>query len=477
MTKYRLLAAAVAGVLIGGCSMAPKYVRPEAPIPATMPTGPAYKETPAVPGELAAGDLLWQDFLVDPRLAKITATALANNRDLRIAALNVDRVRALYGIQEAGLLPTVGATASGSKQGLPADLSGSGERSVKRQYGVGLAGSWELDFFGRIRSLTDAALQQFLASQEARRSAQISLVSGVANTYLALAADRENLAIAQTTLQSQRDAYDLIKRRVDRGLSPELDLYRAQTQVDTARRGVARFTQQVAQDQNALELLVGSPVPADLLPEDLAHVVPLADIPVGISSEVLLQRPDILEAEHQLKAANANIGAARAALFPTITLTGSAGTASSELSGLFKADSGAWSYGPQITMPIFDPRVWSAVKLTKADQQIAIAQYERAIQAGFREVADVLAVRGTVDEEVAAQESLVQAFSETYRLSNIRYVKGVDNYLAVLDAQRSLYVQQQALVLIRLQKMVNQVRLYAVLGGGWQTAQDTQAQK
>lgn len=475
MNKYRLLVPAVAAVLIGGCSMAPKYVRPDAPVPATMPSGPAYKQTPAVPGEIAASDLPWQEFLADPRLQKVMATALVNNRDLRIAVANVERVHALYGIQEAELLPTVNATASGSKQGLPADLSGTGKRATVRQYGAGLAGSWELDFFGKIRSLTDAALEDFLASQEARRSAQISLVSSVANAYLALAADRENLAIAQTTLQSQQDAYDLVRRRYERGLSPELDLYRAQTQVDTARRGVARFTQIVAQDQNALNLLVGSPVPDDLLPEDLAHVLPPRDIPAGVSSAVLLQRPDILEAEHRLKAANANIGAARAAFFPTISLTGSAGTASSELSGLFKSGSGAWSYGPQISMPIFDPRVWSAAKLTKADQKIALAQYEKAIQSGFKEVADVLAVRGTVDQEVAAQESLVQANSDTYRISSIRYVKGVDSYLAVLDAQRSLYASQQALVEVRLQRLANQVRLYAALGGGWQTPEDTAA--
>ena len=464
----RTLLLGLAAALATGCTMAPKYQRPAAPVPATMPSGPAYLPATTTSATApVASDLPWQQFLVDPRLQKVMATALQNNRDLRIAVLNVERVHALYGIQEADLLPTVSGTASGTKTSLPPDLSGKGGRSTFRQYNVGLAGSWELDFFGKVRSLTDAALEQYLATQEAQRSAQISLISSVAIAYLSLAADQDNLAIAQTTLQSQQDAYALIERRYARGLSPELDLYRAQTQVDTARRGVALFTQVVAKDRNALELLVGSPVPADLLPEDLAHVQPPMDIPAGISSDVLLQRPDILEAEHRLKAANANIGAARAAFFPTITLTGSAGTASAELSGLFGPNSGTWSWGPQITMPIFDPRVWSAAKLVKADQKIAVANYEKAIQSGFREDADAQAVQGTVDQELAAQESLVQAFAETYRLSNIRYLKGLDNYLSVLEAQRSLYVSQQALVFIRLEKLSNQIRLYAVLGGGW----------
>lgn len=464
----RTLLLGLAAALAGGCTMAPKYQRPDSPVPATMPSGPAYLPASAKPATApAASDLPWQQFLVDPRLQKVMASALQNNRDLRLAVLNVERVHALYGIQEADLLPTVNGVASGTKTGLPPDLSGTGKRASVRQYNVGLAGSWELDFFGKVRSLTDAALEQYLATQEAQRSAQISLISSVAIAYLSLAADQDNLAIAQTTLQSQQDAYALIERRYARGLSPELDLYRAQTQVDTARRGVALFTQVVAKDRNALELLVGSPVPADLLPEDLAHVQPFADVPAGISSDVLLQRPDILEAEHRLKAANANIGAARAAFFPTITLTGSAGTASAELSGLFGPNSGAWSWGPQITMPIFDPRVWGAAKLVKADQKIAVANYEKAIQTGFKEVADALAVCGTVDQELAAQESLVQATAETYRLSNIRYLKGIDNYLSVLEAQQSLYISQQALVFIRLEKLSNQVRLYAVLGGGW----------
>jgi len=329
--------------------------------------------------------------------------------------------------------------------------------------------AWEPDFFGRIRSLNEIALQAYFATAQARRGAQILLVSSVVNAYLVLAADRESLALAQTTLETQQGAYKLVKRRYDQGLTPELDLYRAQTQVDTARREVIRFTQQVAQDENALTLLLGTTAPGELLPVDLSNVALAREISAGVSSEVLLRRPDVLQAESLLKAAHADIGAARAAFFPRITLTGTAGTASSDLSGLFQSGSGAWTFVPQAVLPIFDPRIWSGLKITKVQREIAVTEYERAIQTAFREAADALAVQGTVDQEVAAQQSLVDAVAETYRLSDVRYDRGVDSYLSVLDAQRSLYVAQQVLVGLRLAKLTNQVRLYAVLGGGGDT--------
>ena len=326
--------------------------------------------------------------------------------------------------------------------------------------------SWEIDFFGRIRSLKDRALEEYLATDQARISAQISLVSAVAEAYLTLAADRETLKLAQSTLESQQAVYDLIKRRCEIGISNELDLRRAQTQVDAARGDVARYTQLGALDENALNLLAGSPVLSELLPANLDSVMPPQEISAGLSSEVLLSRPDILAAEHQLKAANANIGAARAAFFPRISLTAAAGTASGDLSGLFKSGSGAWSYAPEIVMPIFDARVWPALQATKVQKEIAVAQYAKAIQTAFREVTDALAVRGTVDRQLSAQQSLVHASAETYRLSKVRYARGIDNYLGVLDAQRSLYAAQQGFVAVRLGKLANQVRLYAVLGGG-----------
>jgi outer membrane protein, multidrug efflux system len=455
-------------LIAASCTMAPKYSRPEPPVPAAWPGGPAH----AAPGAATnALQLDWPEFFVDTKLQQLIQQALRENRDLRVAALNAQEAQALYGIRRADLFPVVNATAAGSRQRIPADVLGLERSGTFSQYSVSLgAASWELDFFGRIRSLKDRALQEYLASEQARRSAQIALVSAVANAYLALAADRESLRLAETTLVTQQDAYNLIQRRHTVGLSPELDLFRAQAQVDAARGDLARFKQFAAQDENALQLLLGAPIPRDLLPTDLAGVKSPAEVRAGLSSAVLLERPDVLQAEDLLKAAYADLGAARAAFFPRISLTAAVGTASGELSGLFKSGSGTWSYAPQIVMPIFDARTWSAAKAAKVQREMAVAQYERAIQNAFRDVADALAVRGTIGQQVAAQESLVHAVAETYRLSNSRYDRGIDSYLSVLDAQRSLYAAQQGLVSLRLANLTSQVRLYAVLGGGWQSA-------
>jgi len=457
------------GIVISltGCTLAPKYTRPEAPIPLEWPGGPAYKGTQSTSGAPTATDLQWREFFADVRLQWIIETALNNNRDLRVAALNVQRARALHGIQRAELFPALNAVGSGSKQRVPADLSATGKTTTVEQYSVTLGvAAWEIDFFGRIQSLKDRALEEYLATEQARRSAQTLLVSTVANAYLTLAADRENLKLAQSTRDTQQAAYDLIRRRYDVGLASELDLRRAQTRVDAAQADVALYTRLAAQDENALNLLVGSQVSSELLPADLSSIRPPKEISPGVSSEVLLHRPDILQAENLLKAANANIGAARAAFFPRITLTTAVGTASGELSGLFKSGSGAWSYAPQIVLPIFEARTWSGLRAIKVDREIALAQYEKAIQTAFREVADSLAVRGTVEEQLSALQSMVNATAETCRLANARYIKGIDSYLGVLDAQRSLYGAQQGLVAIRLASLANQARLYAVLGGG-----------
>jgi multidrug efflux system outer membrane protein len=452
-------------IFLTGCTLAPKYKRPEAPVPSSWPSGPAYKERlPSVP---TASELKWEEFFTDERLKKIIGMALNNNRDLRLAALNVERAQAFYGIQRAELFPALDVVGSGSKERVPADLSETRERMTRERYSVDLGIlSWEIDFFGRIRSLTDRALEEYLATEEARRSAEISLLSAVANTYLALAADREILKLSQSTLKTQEAVYKLIKLRYEIGLASQLDLRRAQTQVDTARGDVARYTKLVAQGENALNLLVGSSVPNELSPRDLGGVSPPKEFSPGITSDVLLSRPDILAAEHQLKALHANIGAARAAFFPRISLTTTLGTASSELSGLFKSGSGAWSFVPQIIMPIFDTRTWLALKAVKVEREIAVAQYEKAIQTAFREVADALAQQGTIKDQITAQESLVQALQETYRLSYLRYTKGIDSYLSVLDAQRSLYAAEQGLIALRLAEITNQVTLYKVLGGG-----------
>jgi outer membrane protein, multidrug efflux system len=456
-------------VLFAGCTMIPEYTRPEAPVPADWPSGLAYKETPSTQGASLAADLQWREFFPDERLQKVIEAALNNNRDLRLAALNVERARAIYGIQRAELFPVLNATGSGSKERVAGEFTNNGDSMTVTRYGATLSViSWEIDFFGRLRSLSERALEEFLATEQARRSTQILLVSEVAAAYLILAADRENLKLAETTLETQKAAYDLINRRYEVGLASELDLKRAQTPVDTARGDMARFTQRVAQDENALNLLVGYTSTEDIerLPSDLSAVASPKPVAAGTSSDVLLKRPDVMAAENLLKAANANIGAARAALFPRIALTTSVGTVSSELSGLFKSGSGTWSFAPQALMPIFDARLWSALDATKTEKEIALAQYEKAIQNAFREVADALAVQGTVDRQIAAQQSLVAASAQTFNLSNARYVKGIDNYLGVLDAQRSLYAAQQGLVALRLTKLSNQTRLYAVLGGG-----------
>jgi multidrug efflux system outer membrane protein len=452
---------------LGGCTLAPEYSRPPAPVPASWPTGAAYGETMTAASVPAAPTIPWREFFTDERLQKAVEAALKNNRDLRLAALNVERARALYGVQRAELFPALQAVGSGAVERVPEDLSSTGSARTSEKYSVNLGvSSWEIDFFGRIRGLKDRALEEYLATDEARRNTEILLVSAVANAYLALAADRENLQLAESTLKTQEAAYQLIRKRYDVGLATELDLRRAQSQVDAVRGDLARFVQIMAQDENALNLLVGSPLPGEVLPSALADVRPPKEISAGLSSEILLQRPDVLAAEHRLKAANANIGAARAALFPRIALTTAIGTASADLSGLFQSGSGTWMFAPQVAIPIFDARTWSAYDVTKVEREISVAQYEKAIQTAFREVADALAVRGTVNRRISAQESLVKAVAETYRLAGLRYSRGIDSYLSVLDAQRTLFSAQQGLIALRLIQITNRIALYQVLGGG-----------
>lgn len=452
--------------LFSGCTMIPEYSRPPAPVPAEWPKGAAYTKQDDGAAPKAAA-LPWRSFITDPSLQEIIGIALSNSRDLRLAVLNVERARTLYGIQRAELFPVVQGVGIGSKGRVPADLSSNGDPLIAEQYSVNLGiSAWEIDFFGRIRSLKERALEEYLASEEALRSFQILLVSSVATTYLTLAADRENLKLAVSTLESQEANYKLIRKRFEVGMASDLDLKRAQSQVDTARGDVAQYTQREALEINALHLLAGSALPPELLPADLTGVLPVREIAAGLSSDLLLERPDVLASEHRLKAANANIGAARAAFFPRITLTTFLGTASADLSGLFKDGSGTWNFAPQIAMPIFDARTWSAYDFTKVEREIAVTQYEKAIQESFREVADALAINGTVNRRIEAQESLVQAYETAYRLSDRRYLKGIENYLSVLDAQRSLLSAQQGLILLRLLRAANQVGLYKTLGGG-----------
>jgi len=464
--KVFLLMGGIA-VCATGCTMAPKYTRPSAPIPAEWPSGAAYGQSDSITHATLPPDMNLLEFFTDEKLQQVIKLALTNNRDLRLAALNVKRARAIYGIQRNELLPTVDAVGGGSKQRVPADLSSSEKPMTKEQYSANLGiAAWEIDFFGRIRSLKNRALDEYLATNEARRSAQIALVSEVARVYLTLAADQENLQLAQSTFETQQAVYDLVQKRFDAGLATRLDLRRSQIPMDAARRDIARYRQMVAQDQNALYLLAGSPAPKEILPVNLSSITPSKEISPGLSSETLLNRPDIMAAEYRLKGAYAFIGAARAAFFPRISLTSSIGTASSELSGLFDSGSDTWNFAPQAVMPIFDARTWAALRVSKVDREIVLTQYEKTIQTAFREVADVLAVQGTIDHQVSAQQSVVDAVEETYRLSGRRYTNGIDSYLGVLDAQRSLFAAQQGLISLRLAKYANNVRLYAVLGGG-----------
>ena len=463
---------AVLTVWLTGCTtMAPEYIQPKAPVPDTWPSGSAYRE---ISSETAyeplepVSEMGWRDFFLDLHMQQLIALALNNNRDLRVAALNIEKFQAQYQIRQADLFPEIDAGAAGSEQRLPANVSSTGVAGIASQYSVGLGFSaYEIDFFGRIRSLKAQALEQFLATEQACRSLRISLIAEVAESYLNLAADRERLKLAQETLSSQQTSYQLVKSRFDSGVSSALALQQAQTTVDSARVDIARYTRQIAQDENALELVVGSSVSSELLPEELDSATLMENLPSGMPSDVLLSRPDILYAENQLKAANAYIGAARAAFFPRITLTGSFSTASDELFTLFKPGSEDWIFAPQIILPIFDAgRNRAGLKVAQVDRDIAVAYYEKAIQTAFREVADALAQRGTVGEQLAAQQSLTDATAESYRLSEARYDKGIDSFLTVLDSQRSLYSAQQNLIAIRLSRLINLITLYKVLGGG-----------
>jgi len=458
---------------LSGCSiLAPSYTRPEAPVPASWQQDGASKETASAAAQQAVAAIAWQDFYRDPRLQKVIDLSLVHNRDLRVAALNVERTRALYQIQRAALVPEVDASGGASYQRLPSDFSGGGKRET-HQYTAGLGvTAYELDLFGRVSSLKDQALETYLATEQAQLSARISLIAQIAAGYLTLAADRELLHLAQETLKAQEESYRLIQRRFEVGASSELDLRQAQAQVEAARVDVARFSTLTAQDEDSLHLLAGTRVPADLLPSTLTdQVAALENVAPGLSSDVLLERPDVRQAENMLKGYNANIGAARAAFFPRITLVGSVGVGSRELSGLFTSGSDSWSFMPRIDLPIFDAGARAAqLQVAEVDRNIALAQYEKAIQTAFREVADTLAQRANVEQQLAAQQALRQATEKQYVLARERYTKGVDSYLNVLVAQRSLYSAQQGEIGVRLTRMTNLVSLYKALGGGVQAA-------
>jgi multidrug efflux system outer membrane protein len=469
-----LLAAVV--TLLGACTLEPHYHRPPPPVPA-LPGGTT--------AGTAAPDIGWREFFPDPQLQQLIALALTNNRDLRVAALNVQSAQAQYRIQRAQLFPTVNAsaveqveetpinvleaefpTAASAAAGHVAPPTG-GITVHTYDVGVGFT-SFELDLFGRIRSLSHAALQQYFSSGETRRSVQLTLVAEVATAYLTVLTDQTLLDITRGTLKSQEESYSLTQKMFTGGTSTELALRQAETTVDTARANLAQYNRQLAQDRDALQLLLGAPIPDGIdISGGLDRGNTVAELEEGIPSDVLVRRPDILAAEHQLMAANAQIGAARAAFLPSIELTGSYGTESSQLSGLFKSGTRAWAFSPQISVPIFAGGANVAnLQATKLARDTAVAQYEKAIQTAFREVADALVARSTLDEQLAAQQALVNASAVAYRLADMRYRGGVDSYLTALVAQVSLYSAQQQLQTVRLLRLQNLVTLYKALGGG-----------
>ncbi len=445
--------------VLAGCSLIPTYERPAAPVPSTFPGDPGQ---PAGPG---ASAVTWQDYFTDARLRALIETALANNRDLRVAALNIEQARAQLQIQRAAQFPPLGLTASGSRQ--RPSLTGQG---IAASYSVGVGiSAWEIDFFGRIASLKEAALAQFLATEQSRKAVQISLVGAVANGWLALLADDELLALTRQTLATREESLRLTKLRFDNGVTSEIDFRLAESLTEAARAAYAQQQRTRAQDENALALLLGAPVPLEAIAAagQGLDAVAMADLPAGLPADLLAERPDIRAAEQQLVAANANIGAARAAFFPRISLTASVGTASRELSGLFDSGSKAWSFAPQLTLPIFDAgRNQANLEASRAAREVAVAQYEKSIQTAFREVADALAGRATLGEQLRAQRAQAGAEEVRFRLSDLRYRNGIASALDLLDAQRSLFTAQQAAVQTRLLQLQNQVALYKVLGGG-----------
>ncbi|WP_205342146.1 efflux transporter outer membrane subunit [Denitrificimonas caeni] len=459
--KRTALAAALLMALTG-CSLIPNYQQPEAPVAEQWSDTDVQQSLAALPN--------WREFFQDPVLQSLINTALDNNRDMRIAALNVEAFRAQYSIQRSALYPSLDASGGATRQRIPGSMNPTGSDStINSQYSanVGIS-AWELDFFGRVRSLRDQALETYFASEQAQRSTQLSLIASVATAYLTLQADQETLALVRDTLATYEDSLGLVERSYDAGIAASLELQQARTAAHGARISLAQFERQTVQSRNALNLLLGSKAPADL-----AKAVPLnqfrfAQLPVGLPADLLQRRPDILQAEYELKAANANIGAARAAFFPSISLTANAGSLSPDLSGLFDSGSGSWLFMPSINIPIFNAgRLSANLDYSKIQKDINIARYEKAIQTAFQEVADGLIERTTYKQQLAAHDDLVQSSDEYLKLADRRYREGIDNQLTLLDAQRLLFNAQQQRISTQFAQLVSEINLYKALGGGY----------
>jgi multidrug efflux system outer membrane protein len=451
--------------MLTACTLAPRYHQPASPVPA------AYENAGADGATTAAAEISWHEFFPDAELQQLIRRAIENNRDLRIATLNVEAARAQYRIRQADVVPAIDAVGQANNQRTPASLSATGQSELTRSYSAGLGVSaFELDLFGRVRSLRKAALEDYFSLEETRTAAQLSLVAEVANAWLTLIADRELLRLATETRDSQRKSFDLTKLRFDSGVSSEIDLHRSETAWREAEVDIAAQTRRVAQDRNALSLLVGEPLSAEVGAGE--HAIEAQtfskELPAGLPAELLTRRPDIRAAEHLLKAANADIGAARAAFFPSIGLTGFYGNASDDLSALFQPGHTSWSFTPQLRLPIFAGGANVAgLSLANVRKRIEVARYEQSIQTAFREVADALVARATFEDQVKAQEALTAASEASYKLADVRYRGGVDSYLSALIAQRDYYGAQRALIETRLAGASNLVQLYTALGGGW----------
>lgn len=464
---------AITLVILSGCQLAPTQPTLTLPVPDT------YSSTEL---KTSAAQLNWQQFFNDDKLQTLIAQSLEHNKDLQIAVLNVQRVRGLYQIEDSALYPSLDLNASGTRQRLPADLSNTGSAAISSQYGatVGIT-SYELDIWGKVRNQSTQALQNLYSTELSQYSTQVSLVSELANAWLNYATDLQLLALANETLVSQQSSLSLTQKSFDLGAASSITLEQLKSTVATAKVDIATYKRLLKRDKNALDLLVGKSVPADLLPSaDLKNLLTMPEVPVGLPSDLLSQRPDIKAAEHQLLAANANIGIARAAFYPNISLTANAGSASSDLSGLFDSGSGSWSFVPSINLPIFNMgRNQANLDVAEAEQEIAVATYQQKIQGAFREVADALADREGYQEQLSALELLINSRKKTFELSNMRYEKGADSYLQVLDAQRTWYGAQQELISGQQAYLASQINLYKVLGGGWSstTEQPTQEPK
>lgn len=469
--KQIIIPLALAMALAGCVNLAPRYERPAAPVAATFPTVLGTNASGNPVADQPATSIAWKQFFTDPRLQQLIDIALVNNRDLRISVANIEQARAAYQIQRSFQFPGVSAAFNGQRQ--------STEPGISSIYTAGIGVSaFELDLFGRVRNLSQSALAQFLATEEARKSVQISLVASVANAYLQALADDEQLALTRETLKTREESLRLVRLRFDNGIVSRIDLDSAQSLVDNARFVLQQQLRQRAQDDNLLTLLIGQPLPAALPAGTALASANLPDIPAGLPSGLLAARPDIRAAEQQLIAANANIGAARANYFPRISLTATGGSASTELSGLFKSGSWGWTFAQNATMPIFDfGRTRAGVESARASRDAAVAQYERSIQTAFREVSDALAGQATFAEQLRAAQSSAATEANRFSLVQQRYRTGTASYLDLLDAQRSLFTAQLTAVQANLARLQNQVTLYRVLGGGWSEPAPVQASR